>query len=38
MKCGLNIINIGTFTQHVVWLGGKGVELHIWGLVIKLHK
>jgi hypothetical protein len=38
MKCGINRMNIETFTQHVGWLGGKRVELHLWDLGIKLHK
>jgi len=32
MKYGLlNRINIKLLTQQVGWLGGKGVELHLWG-------
>jgi hypothetical protein len=38
MKYGLNGINIQLFTQWMWWLGGKGIELHPWGLKIKLHK
>jgi hypothetical protein len=38
MKYGVNRINIGLFTKQVWWLGNKGVELHLWGPRIKLHK
>jgi hypothetical protein len=38
IEYGVNRINVRLFTQQVGWLGGKGVELHPWGLRIKLHK
>jgi hypothetical protein len=38
MKYGLNRINIRLFTQQARWLGGKGVEFHLWSPRIKLYK
>jgi hypothetical protein len=37
MEYGVNKINIGLFTQELRWLGGKRIELHIWGPRNKLH-
>ncbi len=37
MEYGLNKTNIRLFTQEMGWLGGKGIEFHIWGPGNKLH-
>jgi hypothetical protein len=38
MKYDLNKINIKSYTPKVGWLGGKEIEIYLWGPRIKFHK
>ncbi len=38
IKYGLNKMHCTMFAHQVGWFDGKGVDIHPWGLSIKLHK
>jgi hypothetical protein len=38
MKYDLNKLNNKLFTQEAGWLGGKEIELYLWGPKNKLHE
>jgi hypothetical protein len=38
IKYGVNKMHSITFSHHVGWFDGKGVDIHSWGLRIKPHK
>jgi hypothetical protein len=38
VKYGLNIMQSTIFAHQVGCFDGKGVDIHPWGLSIKLHK
>jgi hypothetical protein len=38
VKYGLNRMHSFTFLHQVGWFDGKGIDVHPWGLKIKLHK
>jgi len=38
VKYGLNRMHSTIFTHQVGWFDGKKIDIHPWGLRIKLHK
>jgi len=38
IKYGLDKMHCTMFAHQVGWFDGKGVDIHPWGLSIKLHK
>jgi hypothetical protein len=38
IKYGLNRMHLITFTHQVGWFDSKGVDIHPWGVRIKLYK
>jgi hypothetical protein len=38
IKYGVNKMHSITSSQQVGWFDGKGIDIHPWGLRMKLHK